>query len=175
MFVGALWHRPNRDGIEHFLRAVWPRVRAEIPQASLLLAGAARPALRARWARQPGVEAPGFVPDLDAAYANASVVIVPIQAGGGSNIKLLEALAHGRPCVTSHFAAAGFGGQLRDDAHCLVASDARAFGDRVIAVLSAPGRYAAMARAGQALVAQRYSPAAFERCVTRHLRPLLAG
>lgn len=173
LFVGALWYQPNRDGVEWFLGKVWPAVRRAVPQARLTLAGAASPRQRRAWERQPGVSAPGFVPDLREAYANASAVVVPIHAGGGSNIKVLEALAHARPCIVSTFAAAGFGAALRDGAHLLKADNARAFADRTVAVLRKPPAYAAMAAAGAAQVRRHFSPAAFTARVSRTLAPLL--
>ena len=173
LFVGALWYRPNREGVDWFLRAVWPSVRRAVPQARLTLAGAARTQWRRGWEAHPGVQAPGFVPDLQQAYAEATAVVVPIHAGGGSNIKVLEALAHRRPCIVSSFAAAGFGAALRDGVHCLTANDAEAFAARTIAVLKKPAAFGAMASAGEALVRQHFSPAAFAARVTSTLAPLL--
>ena len=174
LFVGALWYPPNRDGVDWFLRAVWPAVRRAVPAAALTLAGAAPVRVRRAWERRPGVSAPGFVADLAQAYAAATAVVVPIHAGGGSNIKVLEALAHRRPCIVSGFAAAGFGAALRDGAHLLKADDARAFADRTIAVLRKPAAYAGMAVAGAEQVGKHFSPDAFTQRVVRTLAPLLA-
>ena len=104
LFVGSLWYRPNAEGVNWFLAQVWPKVLQDEPGARLLLVGAAAPSVRARWTTHPRVQAPGFVDDLGAAYAASAAVVAPIHSGGGSNIKVAEALAHGRACITTEFA-----------------------------------------------------------------------
>jgi len=125
LFVGSLWYSPNRQGIDRFLQRSWPVIKQVQPQAKLLLAGAATPALRRGWETHPDVSAPGFVDDLAAAYRDAAFTIAPIHSGGGTNIKILESLAYGRACVTTPHSASGFRngladaglGVARDDAH----------------------------------------------------------
>ncbi len=125
LFVGSLWYAPNREGIDRFLARCWPAIKAARPEARLLLAGAAPPAIRRAWEQHPGVSAPGFVDDLGEAYRNAAFTIAPIHSGGGTNIKILESLAYGRPCITTphcadvfqvDLATAGLG-IARNDAH----------------------------------------------------------
>ncbi len=101
LFVGSLWYRPNAEGIDWLLKHVWPSVIRKVPSATLSLFGAASSKRRESWQAHPGVFAPGFVDDLDQAYANAALVVVPVLSGGGSNIKVLEALAHRRPCLVT--------------------------------------------------------------------------
>lgn len=108
LFVGALWYGPNREGIQHFLKHCWGRIRAAVPDATLTLVGAAPQALRAEWENHPGVRAPGYVDSLDAAYREAAFTIAPIYYGGGTNIKILESLAYGRGCVTTPHGADAF-------------------------------------------------------------------
>ena len=62
VFVGSLWYRPNKDGIDWFLKHVWPQVHAQEPSATLTLAGAAPPTLRAQWETHAGVSAQGVCP-----------------------------------------------------------------------------------------------------------------
>lgn len=122
LFVGSLWYRPNADGVNWFLQHVWPLVQAQEPRASLTLVGAAPANIRAAWAATPGVSAPGFVDDLAAAYQLARLVVVPLQSGGGTNIKVLEALSHARPCLVTQFVAQAFEGHLTKDTELLVAN-----------------------------------------------------
>lgn len=125
LFVGSLWYGPNRQGIDRFLQRSWPAIKQAQPQAKLLLAGAAPPALRQGWEQYPGVCAPGFLDDLATAYRDAALTIAPIHSGGGTNIKILESLAYGRVCVTTPHSADGFKTELAgaglgvasDDAH----------------------------------------------------------
>ncbi len=101
----------------------------------------------------PRVQALGFVADLRDAYASASCAVVPLLQGGGTPLKLIEALAYGLPVVATPRAAAGL--ELRDGEHCLIAGDAETFAAALVRVLrdGAPE----IARAGRELARERYS------------------
>lgn len=135
LFVGSLWYQPNEHAVDWFLKKVWGLVRARVPNAELLLVGSASESRRASWSSVEGVSAPGFVEDLDAAYAASKVAVVPLQAGGGTNIKALEALSAGIPCVVSSFVGAAFSPTLQKGLHFREAADAEAFAREVIEVL----------------------------------------
>ena len=174
LFVGSLWYRPNAAGVEWFLAKVWPRVLEAEPAASLTLVGAASPDLRARWAAHRQVKAPGFVDDLGAAYANAAVVIAPIHSGGGTNIKVLEALAHGRPCVTTDFSYAALADCLESGRDVLVAHDADAFARDCIAVLQEPQRHESVGAAGFEAARRHFGRDGFIDSVERMARSLVS-
>lgn len=163
LFVGSMWYGPNRDGIEWFLLRVWPGILKACPQARLLIAGAAPAGVRQGWERETGVSAPGFVDDLAEAYANATVVVVPVHYGGGTNIKLLEALAAGRPCVASAFSHRPFREVLERGRDLMVADGADDFVRHCSALLADPQRAEALAAAGRIRVLDQYSPACFRR------------
>lgn len=135
LFVGSLWYGPNVQGVGWFLRQVWPGVRARFPKARFLLVGSASQETRRRWESIEGVEAPGFVDDLPAAYAQSMVAVVPVQSGGGSNIKVLEALRLGRPCVVSSFVASAFSPHLQPGVHFREAETALQFVEEVCEIL----------------------------------------
>nr|WP_145544876.1 glycosyltransferase [Variovorax boronicumulans] len=175
LFVGALWYRPNAHGAQWLLDQVWPAVRAAVPDAELLLAGAAPPAVRARWARHPGVQAPGFVDDLAAAYGEASLVVAPIHSGGGTNIKVLEALAHGRPCLASDFVHAALKPDLVEGRDLLVARGAAAFAAAIVDVLRDPVAYQSMGQAGRSTVERYFSPQQFQATVQRLVSEVCAA
>ena len=166
LFVGSLWYAPNRNGIDRFLARCWPAIKAVRPNARLLLAGAAPPAIRHAWERHPDVSAPGFVDDLGEAYRNAAFTIAPIFSGGGTNIKILESLAHGRACVTTphcadafqtDLAAAGLG-VARNDAH---------FAELCIAWLSDIGQRGLQVEKAQGLLGRHYTRTLFIERVTQ--------
>jgi glycosyltransferase involved in cell wall biosynthesis len=101
----------------------------------------------------PRVETLGFVEDLSAAYARASCAVVPLRQGGGTPLKLIEALAYGLPVVATPRAVAGLA--VRDGEHLLVADGAEAFAAALVRVLrdGAPE----LGVRGRRLVAERYS------------------
>jgi glycosyltransferase involved in cell wall biosynthesis len=106
LFVGTLNYAPNVEAIEWFVGRVWPRLRAR-RRVRLVIAGPGAPPHIVRLCRQLGIELRGFVHDLAAVYRAMDLVVVPLRAGGGTRIKLLEALSYGVPVVSTTFGAAG--------------------------------------------------------------------
>jgi glycosyltransferase involved in cell wall biosynthesis len=176
LFVGSLWYRPNADGINWFLKHVWPLVRAQEPRASLTLAGAAPAHVRAAWSTKPGVTAPGFVDDLAATYQQSRVVVVPLQSGGGTNIKVLEALSHARPCLVTQFVARAFEGCLAKDTELLVAGNAQDYATQLIASLALTNqdKTLAAAKAGHSAANMFFSRPLFRSRVAEFAQTLLA-
>lgn len=159
LFVGSIWHEPNAQAADWLCRVVWPRVRALQPEARLRIIGSGRDPLRQQWAALPGIEAPGYVDDLAQAYAEASAVAAPVFSGGGSNIKVLEALGHGRPCVVTPLVQAAFTPQLQDGQQLHVARGADAFAQRLAQLIATPDT--ASAAAGRQVVQAQFSRSAF--------------
>jgi sugar transferase (PEP-CTERM/EpsH1 system associated) len=108
LFLGSLDWRPNLDGVNLLLERVFPAVRAAEPLASLCLVGRNPPeALRRQVAAMPGVELYGSVPDVRPYLADCGMLVVPLRIGGGSRLKILEALASGTPVVSTRIGAEG--------------------------------------------------------------------
>ena len=136
LFVGSLRYEPNADGVARFIREAWPRVRAAIPTAVLRLVGPPpAPSVQAQWRRAPGVEIAGYVDDLAETYAAAAVTIAPLTWGGGTSIKVLESLAHARPCVLTARTLAGFASFLRHGESVWCAADVPAMAEGCIRLL----------------------------------------
>lgn len=171
LFVGSLWYRPNVQAIEWLLSQVWPKVQARRPQAQLLIVGAAAPELRQRWSELPGVSAPGFVDDLDQAYAQSSLVLAPVFSGGGSNIKVLEALAHGRPCLVTPLAEGPFSPYLQPGLHLGIAFKPEHYASEILQALEAPRRE--QASAGRQQVIEHFSAGLFIDIARETARRLL--
>jgi glycosyltransferase involved in cell wall biosynthesis len=150
LFVANFGYEPNLNGLRFLLDEVFPRVWAQLPDARLALVGAG---LERPGSGDPRVETLGFVEDLAAAYASASCAVVPLLQGGGTPLKLIEALAYGLPVIATPRATAGLA--LRDGEHCLVAGDAPAFASALARVLGegAPE----LGRNGRELVERSYS------------------
>jgi polysaccharide biosynthesis protein PslH len=161
IFVANFTYAPNRDGLCFLLREVLPRVWEELPDATLALVGAGLDAEEGPLG-DPRVDVLGFVEDLRAAYAGARCAVVPLRQGGGTPLKLLEALAYELPTIATTRAAAGLA--VHDGEHCLIADGAEAFAAALIRVLrdGAPE----LGRAGRELVAERYSVEALSRLVS---------
>jgi glycosyltransferase involved in cell wall biosynthesis len=108
LFLGSLDWRPNLDGVRLLLDRVFPAVRAAEPSARLCLVGRDPPeGLRRQVAALPGVELHGSVPDVRPYLADCGMLVVPLRIGGGSRLKILEALASGTPVVSTRVGAEG--------------------------------------------------------------------
>jgi glycosyltransferase involved in cell wall biosynthesis len=107
LFLGTHHYPPNRIAAERLARRIWPIVRREITDARLVIAGAASETLPSRHAGLPGVEYLGFVDDLNGLYKRARLVCTPIEYGGGTRIKLIEAAGYARPMVSTPIGAEG--------------------------------------------------------------------
>ena len=106
--VGLMSYEPNYYGVDSFLTNIWPKVREKFPELEYLIIGKGIPIeLTKKWFRISGVRILGFVDDLEAIYINSLATVVPINSGGGTCIKTLESLAHGRICFSTLFGARG--------------------------------------------------------------------
>ena len=150
LLVANFAYEPNRDAVRFMLDDVLPRVWAELPDARLALVGSGldRPP-----SADPRVETLGFVEDLHGAYARASCALVPLRLGGGTPLKLIEALAYGLPVVATPRAVAGL--ELRDGEHCLIADGPEPFAAALVRVLR--GGAPELGAHGRALVERCYS------------------
>lgn len=122
LFVGSLNYEPNAQGLEWFVREVAPRVRERV-DIDIEVVGPGR-----RGPELPGVRYLGRVDDLDLVYAGAHAAVVPLRAGAGSRLKVVEALARGVPLVSTSLGVEGH--DLRDGEHALIADDAAGLAER---------------------------------------------
>jgi len=133
VFSGLMSYYPNQQGIRWFLDEIFPLIVRRVPNARLVVAGAAPPAwLRARASAH--VEVTGRVPDIRPYLRAASVVVVPLRIGGGTRVKILEAQAMRRPVVSTTIGAEGLG--LSHGESILLADRTQEFADRVVDLLS---------------------------------------
>jgi polysaccharide biosynthesis protein PslH len=110
LFVGNFDYYPNSDAARYFCAQVLPLLQASAPGPfRVLFVGASPPATVCALAGEPEVTVTGPVPDVTRWYESAHAVIVPVRAGGGTRIKILEAMAHRRPVVSTTVGAEGLG------------------------------------------------------------------
>ncbi len=172
LFFGSMGYAPNVDAVLHLLDRIWPAVRAARPAARLEIVGpGAPPAVLAR--RAPDVEVTGFVDDLAPHLARAAVVVAPLRMGGGTRLKILEAMAMARPVVSTPLGAEGI--EARHGVELLLADEPAAFAAAVARLLADPAQGDRLGRAGRALVEERYSWGASADRWERFARELLGG
>lgn len=108
LFVGSMDWMPNEEGIRWFAECVFGRVRARVPGATLTIVGRApSEKLRKLAERTEGMHLTGTVPDVRPYLARAGVCVVPLRVGGGTRIKIYEAMAMGIPVVSTTIGAEG--------------------------------------------------------------------
>lgn len=155
VFTGSMDWYPNEDAIVYFIDAILPRIRREVPDVSLTVAGRHPTArLRAR-AGAAGVRVTGTVADVRPFVGEAAVFVVPLRIGGGTRLKIFEALAMGKAVVSSTVGAEGL--PLVPGEHFVQADDAGDFARHVVGLLRDPERRRALGAAGRRLVEARYS------------------
>jgi glycosyltransferase involved in cell wall biosynthesis len=154
LFTALFGWRPNVDAAVWFVTEVWPAVVARCRQARLLLVGK-DPAPAVRALAGPTVEVTGTVPDVRPYLQRARVAVAPLLAGGGTRLKVLEALDAGRPVVGT---SVGVAGLPRLAGSGVIVADAPAeMADALVTLLGDADRAAALGQAGHDAVGHYYS------------------
>jgi glycosyltransferase involved in cell wall biosynthesis len=154
LFFGSLDYHPNDDGLRFFLGEVFPRLRARRPAARLVVVGRRPPAWLLERAND-AIEVVGEVDDVRQPLERAAVVVVPLRMGGGTRLKILEAMAMARPIVSTSIGAEGL--EVMDGRELLLADDADGFAALVDGVLSSEARSVQLGEAARKLVVDRYA------------------
>ncbi|MGC1272576.1 MAG: glycosyltransferase [Planctomycetaceae bacterium] len=161
VFVGSLDWLPNEEGLRWFVERVWPRIRSERPDATFQIVGRNPPASLARAAETSGVELIGTVPDVRPYLADSQVVVVPLLTGGGTRLKIYEAMAMKKANVSTTLGAEGL--PLTPDEHLLIADDAETFAAAVLGLLNDARKREAVSEAAFDLVTRSYTAEAVAR------------
>lgn len=135
VFTGAMDWLPNHDAMIHFIRHIFPRIRASLPDATLTIVGRGPFAELFRLAHgDSGIEVTGRVDDVRPHLAKAAAVVVPLRVGAGTRLKIFEAMAMEKPVVSTTLGAEGL--PVTAGVELLLADSPRDFADAVIRVLT---------------------------------------
>jgi glycosyltransferase involved in cell wall biosynthesis len=135
VFTGSMDWEPNIDAVEYFCREIFPTVLAGFPNARFQIVGR-NPHSRVRKLASSSVEVTGTVPSVAEYLRNATVVIVPLRIGGGTRLKIFEAMAMRKAMVSTSVGAEGL--DVTSGKDCLLADDAPSFAAAMLAVLRDP-------------------------------------
>jgi glycosyltransferase involved in cell wall biosynthesis len=149
-FLGGLHWPPNAQGVRWFADQVFPQVRAAIPEATLTVIGKDPPG----GLEGEGIEVTGYVADLMPFLAETAVFIVPLHAGGGMRVKILDAWSWGLPVVSTTIGAEGIYAQ--NERNLLLGDSALAFAQAVTRVLRDPTLAQQLGQNGRQTVTDRY-------------------
>jgi glycosyltransferase involved in cell wall biosynthesis len=172
VFTGSMDWYPNEDAIIYFIDAILPAVRREFPQISLAVVGRNPSERVKRAAAVAGVVVTGTVPDIRPYVARAAVYVVPLRVGGGTRLKIFEALAMGKAVVATGVGAEGL--PVVDGEHFVQADTPADFAGAVVRLLKDPSRRQALGMAGRRLVEERYSWVTVARQFETHCEEVVA-
>jgi len=154
LFIGSLEYPPNIDAVTYFVQEILPRVQARHPGARVKIVGVRPREAALRLHNGADVVVAGSVPDLEPYYRKAALVVVPMRLGGGTRIKVLEALSHGKAVVTTSIGAEGLGLAGGDALEIVDGPDA--FADACVRLLGDAGARRRLGENGRTQVLERY-------------------
>lgn len=135
VFTGSMDWEPNIDAVEYFCSDIFPTVLAAFPAARFQIVGR-NPHARVRKLASASVEVTGTVPSVAEYLRNATAVIVPLRIGGGTRLKIFEAMAMKKALISTSIGAEGL--DVTSGRDCLIADDAGSFANAIVTVLQEP-------------------------------------
>jgi polysaccharide biosynthesis protein PslH len=153
MFIGHMGYPPCVDAMLFFCREIFPFIRHKIDLAELWIVGR-DPRQEVLELDGNGVHVTGRVEDVVPYYQQSAVCVVPLRAGGGTRLKILEAMALGRPVVSTTIGCEGL--DVVDNEHLLIADEPKQFAEKTVRLLADQQLYQHIATEGRKLVVRKY-------------------
>ena len=154
VFTGSMDWLPNEDGMTYFCREILPRIRQSEPDATLSIIGRSpTPAVR-KLAEIPGIEVTGRVDDVRPHIARGSVYIVPLRIGGGTRLKIFEAMSMGKAVVSTTVGAEGL--PVTNGRDIEIADEPARFAQAVVRLMREAGARRHIEAAARRLVVEKY-------------------
>jgi len=161
VFTGSMDWLPNEDGMLYFVRDILPRIRATEPDVTLSIVGRTPTPAVQRLAAENGIEVTGRVDDVRPHVAAAEVYIVPLRIGGGTRLKIFEAMSMAKAVVSTTIGAEGL--PVTPGRDIVLADEPAAFADAVVQLIRDREKRQSIERAARDLVVQKYDWAAVSR------------
>ena len=155
VFTGSMDWLPNDDAIRYFTGDILPIVRRKVPNVSLTVVGRnPSPYLTELTKKDPSINVTGRVDDVRPYMEKAAAYVVPLRIGGGTRLKIYEAMAMEKPIVSTTVGAEGL--PLQDGAELLLADDAHSFAEALVKLLKEPGLAERIATRAARTVRERF-------------------
>jgi glycosyltransferase involved in cell wall biosynthesis len=163
LFVGSLSYVPNIDAVLFFCREILPLIRAKKGERVIFrIVGVWGAKALGSVLGQPGVELMGYQEKLAPLYAKACMAVVPLRAGSGTRLKILEAFAYGRVVISTSIGAEGL--EVTNRKNIVLADDATSFAEACIEMIDRPELATKICEEASRLHRERYSEEALLRC-----------
>ncbi len=154
LFVGGMAYRPNIDAVLHFCQDVYPRIKDSLSNIEVWIVGHTPPSEIRALDDGQNIHVTGSVEDVRPYYERSTVSIVPLRAGGGTRLKILESMALGRPVVSTSIGCEGL--DVADGENIFVADTPEEFARKVLHLLENESHRKRMIEKGRELVVNRY-------------------
>jgi len=169
VFTGSMDWLPNEDAMAYFCREILPIVRAEEPEVQLSIVGRA-PTPAVQRLADAHIEVTGRVDDVRPYMQDAAVYVVPLRIGGGTRLKIFEAMAMGKAVVSTTVGAEGL--PVTSGEHVMLADEPRSFARAVVRLLRDVERRRQLERAARELVVEQYDWSAVSGALDQALRSI---
>ena len=154
IYTGAVTYTANYDAVAYFVREIWPLVHALYPQATFMVTGGTGTVDVSDLAAVAGVTFSGYLPSVAEAVRKQWAVIAPLRMGGGTRLKILEAMALGTPVIATSKGAEGL--DVHNGENILIADTQQAFADAISRLFEDATLRNQLALAGRALMEHDY-------------------
>ena len=153
LFIGSMSYAPCVDGAVYFCTQILPLIQQKLPHVQLWLVGASPSPVVLQLACEH-IHVTGYVESVMPFYQKAAVTVVPLRAGGGTRLKILEAMAFGRPVVSTAIGCEGL--EVVDGQHLFIADDPESFAEKILRLLGDENLYQHMTADARELVVSKY-------------------
>ncbi len=155
LFLGAMWRTINAQAVTYFCHSILPLVRQEIPDVKFQIVGSSPLEEVKRLSRDKNIIVTGYVDDIRPYYTECAIFVAPLLAAGGIIVKILDAMAAGKPVVTTSAGNEGIGAAHGKD--LIVADSPEEFARGIIELLQDPGLRERIGNSGREFVRAKYN------------------
>lgn len=152
--LGVMFWPPNAEGVLWFVQEIWPRIHAKQPQLTFTVVGKNPPEYLMQLHGVNGIEVLGFVPEVEAILAETAVFVVPLRAGGGMRVKILDTWSWGLPIVSTSIGAEGI--DICEGKNILIADQPEAFSTAILRAVTDHGLNQQLRQNGRRWVEEKY-------------------
>jgi len=152
--LGVMFWPPNAEGVLWFAQEIWPRIHAQQPRLTFTVVGKNPPEYLTQLHGTQGIEVLGYVPDVEQILSETAAFVVPLRAGGGMRVKILDTWSWGLPIVSTSIGAEGI--EIRDGENIVIANEPEAFSAAVLRVATDPELNQCLRVNGRRWVEEKY-------------------
>lgn len=168
--LGSMDWIPNQEGVKWFVEEIWPNVIETIPEATFKIAGRHLPDWMKEWNQYTGIEVLGEIPDAVEFLHQNQIMVVPLHAGSGLRIKIIEGLAAGKAIVSTSIGAEGV--EYKNGENIVIADSSGSFSEAIIELIQKKSKLIQISTAAKQLAFDKYSNFAITEALLNYYKQL---